>query len=323
MRCNSQTIHTFEGISVYNALPWGGHNALHALELMDIAVQFIKDCIVPVSCYPNISSILNKGYANYAVSSVPGVAQATYVSRALTRRDNEMIQKRLFDCANAAALALGVTVKNEVLTGTWEPVPNYTLANVAHKNIEVIGPPRFSEKDFEYGRLIQKAIGLEPSNSPFGDMSVVPPGQRPVRNTMGTTDAATFCYKCPFVMVSTNYLGGWGWPDWSTSSLSITNIAHQSLLTAAKIMATTIIDLFRNSNTLKEAKEEFRERTKDTVWYSPFPEDRPVPKLKPFPKEYYMGVIEAFTKGPKWEGWEPELSERMGKIAQKVIDELR
>jgi len=139
IRCNNQTSHTFEGVSVYNAMPWGGYNALHALELMDIAVQFVKDCVVPVSSYPIISSILNKEYADYAVSSIPGVAKATYVSRALTRRENEMIQKRLFDCANGAALALGVTVKNEVLTGTWEPVPNHVLAHAAHKNIEVIG----------------------------------------------------------------------------------------------------------------------------------------------------------------------------------------
>jgi aminobenzoyl-glutamate utilization protein B len=321
IRCNNQTSHTFEGVSVYNAMPWGGYNALHALELMDIAVQFVKDCVVPVSSYPIISSILNKEYADYAVSSIPGVAKATYVSRALTRRENEMIQKRLFDCANGAALALGVTVKNEVLTGTWEPVPNHVLAHAAHKNIEVIGPPKFSEKDFEYGHLVQKAIGLEPSDTPFGDMSIVPPGTRPVRNTMSSTDATTFCYKCPFVMVTTNYLR-WGWPDWSTASFSLTNIAHQSFLTAAKIIATTIMDLLRDPKTLIEAKEEFKERTKGIKWYSPIPEDRPVPKLKPFPKKYYRNVVEAFKKGPKWEGWEPELSERMEKISQKVLNEL-
>jgi len=322
VRCNNQTTHTFEGVSVYNAMPWGGHNALHALELMDVAFQFVKDCIIPVSSYPITSSILNKEYADYAVSSIPGVAKATYVSRALTRRENEIIQKRLFDCANAAALALGVTVKNEVLTGTWEPIPNHALANAAHKNIEVIGPPKFTEKDFKYGRLVQKAIGLEPSDTPFGDMSIVSPGTRSMRNTMATTDMTTFCYKCPFVMISTNYLGAWGWPDWSTASFSLTNIAHQSFLTAAKIIATTLIDLFQDPSILKEAKEEFNKRTKDIKWYSPIPEDRPVPKLEPPPVQYYKDIVEAFKKGPKWEGWEPELSERMGKIAQKVLSEL-
>lgn len=322
IRCNNQTTHTFGGVSVYNAIPWGGHNALHALEVMDIAFQFIKDSIVPVSSLPITSSILNKEYSEYAVSSIPGVAKATYVSRALTRRENEMIQKRLFDCADAAALALGVTVKNEVITGTWESVPNYVMANAAYKNIEVIGPPKFTEKDFEYGRLIQKTIGLEPSKTPLGDMSIAPPGTKPMRNVMGSTDATTFCYKCPCVLISTNYIGSWGWPDWSTASFSLTNIAHQSLLTAAKIIATTTIDLFRDPYTLKKAKEEFKERTKGIQWYSATPEEQPVPKLEPFPKEHYRAVIEAFKKGPKWEGWEPELSERMDKICQKVLNEL-
>jgi len=322
IRCNNQTAHTFEGVSVYNAIPWGGHNALHALELMDMAVQFIKDSIIPVSSYPIISSILNKEYSNYAVSSIPGVAKATYVSRALTRKENEMIQKRLFDCANAAALALGVKVENEVITGTWEPLPNHVVANAMHKNVEVIGPPKFSKKDFEYGRLVQKAIRLEPSDTPFGDMSIVPPGTRPVRIIMATSDATTFCYKCPFIRASANYLGGWGWPDWSTASFSLTDIAHQSFLTAAKIIATTIIDLFKDSNTLREAKEEFNKRTKDIKWYSPIPEGRPLPKLNPLPREHYKAVVDAFRKGPKWEGWEPELSERIEKVAQKVLKEI-
>jgi aminobenzoyl-glutamate utilization protein B len=321
IRCNNYTSHIFEGVSVYNAMPWGGHNAFHALELMDMAVQFIKDCAVPVSSYPIISSIINKEYANYALSSIPGVAKVTYVSRALTRRENEMIQKRLFDCANGAALALGVTVKNEVVTGTWEPLPNHVLAHVAHKNIEVIGTPKFTAKDIEYGGLIEKAIGFEPSDIPFGDMSIVTPGIKAMRNTMSTTDATTFCYKCPFVMVTTNYLR-WGWPDWCTASFSLTNIAHQSLLTAAKIVAATIIDLFKDPTALRDAKEEFHNRTKDTAWYNPMPRGQPKPKGEPLPKEHYVAVIEAFRKGPKWEGWEPELSERMEKIGEKVLDEF-
>ena len=322
IRCNNQTAHIFEGTSSYNAMPWGGSNALHALELMDIAVQFIKDTIIPISSYPTISSILDRECVNYAVSSIPGVAKATYVSRALTRKENEMIQQRLFDCANAAALALGVTVKNEVITGTWEPIPNHTLANIAHKNIEVIRPPRFTVKDLEYGRLIQKSIGLEPTDTPFGDMSIAPPGSRPIRNVMSTTDATTFCYKCPYVMITTNYLGAWGWPNWATISYSLTNIAHQSLLTAAKIIATTIIDLFKFPQVLRDAKEEFNKRTEGVKWYSPMPEDRILPKSDPLPKEHYLAIVEAFKKGPKWEGWEPDLSERIEKIGQKVLEEF-
>lgn len=323
IRCNNQTIHTFEGVSAYAAMPWAARNAFHALELMDVAVQFIKDAIVPNLHFPGIASIIDKEYADYGKSSVPGVAKVLYVSRSLTRKDNEMIQKKLFDCANAAALALGVKVKNEVLTGSWEPVPNRALANVVHKNIELIGPPKFTAKDIEFGRLIQKEIGFELSDTPFGTMELPPaPGIRPPINSMSTTDATTFSYKCPFVRVGVNYLGRFGQPDWSTSALSITNVAHQALLTGAKIVAISILDLFRDTNALKATREEFNNRTKGVMWYSPIPEDRPVPKLEPLPKEHYVALIEAFKKGPRWEGYEPELSERMEKVIQKVLEEL-
>lgn len=323
IRCNNQTTHTFEGVSAYNSMPWAAKNALHALELMDMAVQFIKDSIIPGSHFPSIGSMISKEYVDYGKSSVPGIAKSHYVSRALTRKDNEMIQERIFDCANAAALALRVKVKNEVVTGTWEPIPNHILANAVHKNVEAIGPPKYTAKDIEFGQLIQREMGVDPSDTPFGSMEIPPPpGTRPVIYAWSTTDATDFCYACPFVRVGVNYLGRFGQPDWSTSALSTTNVAHQALLTAAKIVASSLLDLFRDPKTVKEAKEEFKQRTKDIKWYSPIPEGRPVPKLDPLPKEHYMALIEAFRKGPKWEGFEPGLSERMEVVAQKVIEEL-
>lgn len=322
VRCNNYTRHTFTGVPVYNALPWGGRDAFHAMELMDIAVQYLKESIVPITHLPNIQSIIKKEYSDYAISSVPGIAQVEYISRAKFRKDHELIQKKLFDCANAAALALGVTVKNEILTGTWEGYASQTIARLAHKNIEVIGAPKFTERDFEYGRLVAKNAGIEiASGTPFGDLSIIPPDKRLLTESLGTTDTSTITWKCPTIMVATNYMT-WGWPDWTLSSWAITNIAHQSLLTASKIMATTILDLYRNPKVLDEAKKEHDERIKGVKWYNPLPKEQPIPKGERLPKEHYLAVIEAFKKGPKWEGWEPELSQRMDKICESVMKEL-
>jgi aminobenzoyl-glutamate utilization protein B len=323
IRCNNYTTHTFEGVSTHTGTPWVGRNALQALELMNIAFQFQKDAIVPISQFPIVASIIEKEFADYGISSVPGIAKATYVSRALTRKDHELIQKKLFDCADAAALAFGVKVKNEATNGTWEGLPNRVLANAVHKNIGRIGPPKFTEKDIEFGRLIQKEIGFEPSDMPFGIMEVPPPpGTRPPFQSMLSNDCTVLCYICPFVRVGVNYLGRFGQPDWSTAALSITNVAHQALLTGAKIVAISLLDLFRDPNLLREAQEEFRDRTKAITFYNPMPEDRPVPKREPLPEEHYRALGEAFKKGSKWEGYEPELSERMEKVVQKVLEEL-
>jgi len=325
IRSNNYTTHTFEGVSAYTAMPWRGRNALRALELMDVAVQFIRDSMIPISHLPDISSIIEKEYViDYAPSSAPGMAKSAYCSRAISRKDLEVIQKRLFDCANAAALALGVKVTNEVVNGTWEGMPNRILANVVHRNIELIGPPKYTAKDIEFGRLIRKEIGFEPSDTPFGSMEIPPPpGTRTVINALHGSDSTILCYKCPFVRAAVNYyFGGTGAPDWSTSALGITNVAHQALLTGAKIIATSLLDLFGDPNTLREAKEEFKGRIKDIEFYNPLPEGRPTPKGEPLPEEHYRELVEAFKKGPKWEGYEPELSERMEKVAQVVLREL-
>lgn len=322
IRCNNQTSHTFTGVSAYNATPWGARNAHHAAELMDVAVQYIKDTIVPVSSLPTISSVLDRAYVNHAVSSIPGSARSIFVSRALTRKENEDIQQRIFDCANAAALALGVTVCNEVITGTWEPIPNLTLANLAHTHIARIGAPAFSATDLAYGQLLQRELGLAMTDTPFGDMSIVPPGTRPARNVMATTDTTVFCYQCPYAMVTTNYLGGWGWPNWATISYGLSNIAHQSLLTAARIVACTLVDLLTQPRVLQAAQAEFRERTKGRAWYSPLPAGSAPPMPPRLPKSHCVAVIDAFRTGPKWEGFEPELSQRMHRIAEAVLAEL-
>ena len=323
VRANNYTSHTFEGVSAYNAMPWAARNALHALELMDVSVQFIKDAVVPNSHFPVMASIISKEYVDYAISSAPGIAKSRYISRALTRKDNELIQQKLFDCANAAALVLGVNVKNEVLTGSWEPIPNLAFANAVHKNIELIGPPKFTPKDIEFGRLIQREVGIEVSDTPFGSMEIPPPpGTRPPIMAGSSSDASVFSYKCPFVRVGVNYLGRFGLPDWSTAALSITNVAHQALLTAAKIMAASLIDLFRDSKLLREAQAEFKERTKGIRWYSLIPEGRPIPRAEPLPEDHYKALVDAFKKGPRWEGYEPELSERMERVAQQVMEEV-
>lgn len=322
IRCNNQTSHTFTGVSAYNATPWGARNAHHAAELMDVAVQYIKDTIVPVSSLPTISSVLDRAHVNHAVSSIPGTARSIYVSRALTRQENEQIQQRIFDCANAAALALGVTVRNEVITGTWESIPNFTLARLAHAHIERIGAPAFTAADIAYGQLLQRTLGHAVSDSPFGDMSIVPPGTRPVRNVMATTDTTAFCYQCPYAMVTTNYLGGWGWPNWATISYGLSNIAHQALLTAARIVSCTLVDLLTQPQALQAAQAEFRERSAGRGWYSPLPPGS-VPEMPPrLPGAHCVAVIEAFRAGPKWEGFEPELSQRMQRIGDEVLAEL-
>jgi aminobenzoyl-glutamate utilization protein B len=321
IRCNNQTAHTFDGISAYNATPWGARNAHHAAELMDVAVQFIKDTIIPVSSLPTISSVLDKRYINHAVSSIPGTARVIYVSRALSRAENELIQKRLFDCANAAAMAVGVQVRNEVITGTWEPLPNLTLARLAHSNIERIGPPAFNASDIQYGQLIQQNLGLSVTDHPFGDMSIVPPGIRPARNVMATTDTTVFCYKCPYAMVTTNYLGEWGLPNWATVSYGLTHIAHAAVLNAARIVACTLVDLLVKPEVLQEAQREFHERLGSRQWYSPMPDEVTPTIPDPLPDEHYRSVIEAVRRGPKWEGWEPELSQRIDRIASDVLSE--
>lgn len=323
LRSSIHSAHTFRGLATYSATPWVGRNALHACQLMDAALQYLKDAIVPSTEFPAIASMFDATVTNYNMSSVPDIARVVYITKARTHSENEKIQKKVFDCAKAAALAIGVEVESVPLNGFWEGMPNYTLANIVHDNIERIGVPQLSSTDIEFAQTIQLNCGVPATNTPFGPMTVPPrPGERSDKNGWAGTDATLICYKCPFVLATVDYyLGDSGCPDWATAALSVSNVAHQALLTGSKIVAATLIDMLTDPAKLKAAQNEFHDRMESVKWTNPYPADRAVPKYAPLPKSHFDDLAIAFRDTPAWEGYEPELHQRMKPIIAEVLSE--
>jgi aminobenzoyl-glutamate utilization protein B len=57
------------------------------------------------------------------------------------------------------------------------------------------------------------------------------------------------------------------------------SIGHKGLVYAAKVMATTMVDLYEDAKILQAVKTEFQEKTKGIV-YKPFVPDGPPPLPK-------------------------------------------
>jgi aminobenzoyl-glutamate utilization protein B len=277
----------FKGTSVYGARPWDGTSALDGLTLMDIAVQYMREHILPPDAFFTINSIISDG--GQAPTNLPGRAEAWYHLRALKREYVEKIREGMLRCAGGAALATGTTFETEFVAASRENLPNVVLAKAMHQNIELIGPPRITDSDKDFAREIERKLGREPSFEPF-NLTIEPPSGA-IR--IGAADDFTeFSWIAPTHRVYVTYNMATSSPSWATAAFASMNIGHQCEMTAAKLIACTLLDLFLDPSLLKEAKREFEERTVRARWRSLIPETQPSPKRSPLPEGHYQAMQE-------------------------------
>ena len=278
----------FKGASVFGATPWDGTSALAGITLMDVAVQFMRVHVLPPDAYFTINHIVSDG--GQAPTNYPGRAEAWYHYRAIKREFIERIREGLWRCARGAAMATNTTFETEFVSATHENLPNIVLAKTMHRNIELVGAPKFTEPDRAYAREVQKSLGREASAEPFNVTIKPPTGAMKV----GVTDDFTeFTRFAPTHRVYVTYNMAKSAPSWATAAFSAMNIGHQSEITAAKLIACTLLDLFVDASLLSEAKREFEERNGQNPWRCLIPENYPTPRRSPLPEAHYQAMREA------------------------------
>lgn len=278
----------FKASSVSGTKPWEGASALDGLILMDIAVQYLKEHILPPDAFFTIHSVISDG--SKAPTVTPGRTEALYQFRAIKREFVERMREGLVRCAKGAALATGTEFETEFVSATDVNVPNIVLTKAMHQNIELIGPPKLTNSDKDFGREIEKTLGREPSIEPF-DLTIKPPSGD-IR--VGASDDFTeFSWVAPTHRVYVTYKMANPVPNWANTAFSCMNVGHQSVLTGAKLVACTLLDLFLNSALLQEAKKEFIERTAKANWKCLIPKNQKAPNRPPLPEEHYNALREA------------------------------
>ena len=283
----------FKGSSVYGARPWEGASALDGAALMDVAVQYLREHILPPDSFFTINQIYSDG--GQAPTNLPGVAESWYVYRATHRRDVERILEGLDRCARGAAIATETTYESRFVSGTWHNVPNVALAKLMHGNIEAVGPPAYTEEDKAFARDLVQSTGGPLLEEPF-DLHIEPPSGRFKR--YAADDFTEFTWWAPTHRVYVTYYQNAVIPSWANSALAGTPCGHKSMLTGTKLVALTLVDLLTDPATLAEAQREFAERTSEEKWRTPIPEGQPPPTRPPLPEEHYHVLEEALKAGP-------------------------
>jgi aminobenzoyl-glutamate utilization protein B len=284
---NSVKFHFYGKASHAGASPEQGRSALDAVELMNMGVNYLREHVIQDA---RIHYIIEKGGDQPNV--VPPYARSWYYVRAPERDQMEFIYDWILDIAKGAAIMTRTESKTEFLEGSYNVIPNRTIAELIVKNMKEIGLPKYNDEDLKFVEEIAKTITpdmkiaqLKKSKRPGWERLVdkliddeVPDPWGEGEVSHGSTDVADVSWQAPSVEFSTaTWVLGTPAHSWQAVAQSGVGIGHASLIFAAKVMAATVIDLLTNSDALAKAKEEHRQRIGNKKYKSPIPPDHKPP----------------------------------------------
>ena len=270
---NSFTIEFFGQTAHGASDPWNGRSALDAVEQLNHAVNMMREHLKPSI---RIHYVIEDG--GDAPNVVPAHAKVWYYVRDLERDGVEHAYQWIVKAAEGAALATGTTHQVNLISGVHSYLLNRTLAEVLDRNLRLAGAPEWTEEEQAFAREIQRATGKEEKGMHVG-IDSLPDEEVPAQG--GSTDVAEVSRIAPTakIRIASSPLDT-PWHAWPVVAAGGMSIGDKAMLTAARTLAATAVELVVSPEVVEKAQTEFRERMGDETYESPIPADQkpPVPE---------------------------------------------
>jgi aminobenzoyl-glutamate utilization protein B len=252
----------FHGKTAHAAFdPWMGKSALDAVEMLLFGVNLLREHVKPSV---RIHYIIQDG--GKVPNIVPEYARVWLWIRDSNRQGVKAVIKKVRKIVEGAAVATETTFKINEKGSYYEMLVNRTGSKVMQKNLEWIGPIKYTEEEIVYAKRIQKETGVEEKGL---NSDIQPLKETPKDPEGGSTDVAEVSWITPTLHISTTCAPfGIPWHSWAVVTSSKHSIGYKGLLLAAKVMATTALDLFLEKNILTAMRKEFDEKLNGSVYES-------------------------------------------------------
>jgi aminobenzoyl-glutamate utilization protein B len=266
-----QTIFKFYGRAAHaSAAPHAGRSALDGLEAMNYMVNLMREHIPQEA---RIHYVINKG--GLAANVVPDYAEAEYMVRHPDARMVEEIWNRIVKAAEGAASGTETSMKYEVISGSFNLVPNEALARLMHNNLKLVGGVMYTPEEVLFGKQIQSTLTTK--YPPLESAEEVQPFK-----TGGFFPASTDVGDITWVVPTTG-LGVATWVpgvpahSWQAVASGGMSIGFKAMNNAAKVITMTGIDIFNNPSVLVKAKKELADYVGPGFTYKSMIGDRKPP----------------------------------------------
>jgi len=253
--------------------PWQGRSALDALEMATFGINLLREHVKPS---------VRMHYVVLSGGSVPNVvpeySKLWLWIRDSNRKGVKSVLSRIENIVSGSALATETTSKIENRGSYHEMLVNMTGSQVMQKNLEWIGPIEYTPEEVEFAKKLQKetkvaAKGMVSDIKEFQDPNEEPEG--------GSTDVAEVSWITPTLHISTTCAPfEIPWHSGAVVKSSKHSVGYKGMLLAAKVLATTAVDLFKDPKILAEMKKEFDNSRGGYVYTSGIPKDKKPPIRK-------------------------------------------
>lgn len=294
---NYQVYYKFYGKSSHAAAsPHLGRSALDAVELMNVGVNYLREHIIP------------EARIHYAVTNTggnsPNVVQAEaevlYLIRAPKASQVQEIYERVCDIAKGAALMTQTRCEIVFDKACSNFIPNNTIEEILYENFKEAGAPHFNEKDKECAKKMAETLSDSDLENELGTIKMFTggKGKKIIKDLKekelsevilpyvhysgilaGSTDVGDVSWLVPTGQVMTAcYALGTPGHSWQMVAQGKTDFAHKGMLTAAKVLAMTVLDILMDPQIIYKAKEELKEKLDGETYVCPIPSE-----VKPSP----------------------------------------
>ncbi|PWC28622.1 M20/M25/M40 family metallo-hydrolase [Teichococcus aestuarii] len=253
--------------------------AVDALCLMYTTTKYTKEAMFPHSGSWTLNEfILGDGGAT-SDNLPPRFSQIQYSWRSSSLAIQEQIWKVLAANARHVAAITGCRAFVRWVTKTRVGLPNTAMTDLTWANLQEVGAPAYPEAALEFGRAIQRNLGLEPMQDPFipSVSRLTPPeeneaklraGLPPWQKHLSADDYVEYSWHCPTVRLLAARprlrppQPGYAYPAWAYNALGgLPAAVDPGMFVAGRTMALTLLDLAARPDALAAAQAEFRERT--------------------------------------------------------------
>lgn len=269
----------FRGSAAHAAAqPYEGRSALDAVELMNIGVNVMREHVRDDA---RIHYVITKGGDQPNV--VPPEAEVWYYIRAYEFTDVMAYFNWIREIAEAAAKMSRTELEAvEIQSEMHEILPLRSLSELMHENLSAIGPPDWSDAELAFARKTQQGFlagqGKQlPADRPALHADILPLADEPIRGS-ASTDVGDISW---FVPVGNVMVASYGYQlpthSWPVVAATGSAIGNRALLVAAKAIAATAIDLYRDPEQLARVKADFAATRGDRPWQTLIPEGQGAP----------------------------------------------
>ena len=258
--------YTFKGKTAHAAgQPWDGRSALDGVEIMDAAWNFRREHL-PITQRSHYVITNGGGQPNI----VPGVASVWYYFRENTFKSIRELYELGNITSEGAAMATGTTVTRKVLGYAAPNFGNKPMAEAAHANMLTVGLPKWSAADQGFAKAMQVVNGVkvEPLATVIKPLST--PDIRGASTGGGSDDIGDIMWTVPTITIRypSNIPNAIGHNVQSAIAMA-TPIAHKGVITGAKTVAMTVLDLMTTPKLIADAKAYFNDVQLKTDTYDP------------------------------------------------------